>query len=536
MLAGTVCVDRDSLLIIIGWAAAVMELAEKWGFMHKYLSALLVLLALSCLSPVLSEVEGFVSTNVPLGHWSYDAVDKLIGQGLLDSDMLTTRPVSRFEMARHIAEADEKFQRLNAQNELIAGILERLKKEYEPELAAIGAVDGGPLLDFAKPVEDPYIKYVYARLKPDIENIRGDQFDAHSNLRVGFASRVQLFDIAAFYLHPEYPYSSEDSSRNAKLIEAYGKLMLGKFEIEVGKDSMWWGPGYHGSMLMSNNAEPFTMVKLSTPSPVKLPWIFQGLGPFKFVWFLAQLEEDRPIPKPKLTGIRINFKPHPAVELGLSRAIIFGGEGRPKYTLGDYLKAFSGRNESLSGNKENDQLAGFDASLLLPVEWLMPAKTVKLYTDWVGEDEAGGLPGKWGRLFGAKFYDILGTGKTDLDIEYANNHVPGSPNVFYNHNIYRAGYTYEDRIIGHFMGTDSKDLFFRLTHYLNKDIILGLQYDTETSNLSSSPQPTVDRIQSDITFFAPKGWQLNAGYRYEDTKNSPLPDNHIIFLQVTYDF
>lgn len=536
MLAGTVCVDRDCLLIIIGWAAAVMELAEKWGFMHKYFLALFVLLALPCLSPVLSDVVGFVSTNVPLGHWSYDAVDKLVGQGLLDSDMLTTRPVSRFEMARHIAEADEKFQRLNTRNEIISSIIERLTKEYEPELAAIGAVDGGPLLDFAKPVEDPYIKYVYARSTPDIENIRGDQFDEHSNYRVGFTSRGQLFDIAGFYLHPEYSWSSADTGQDAKLIEAYGKLALGKFEVEVGKDSLWWGPGYHGSLLMSNNAEPFTMVKLSTPTPVKLPWIFRGLGPFKVVWFLTQLEEDRPIPKPKLTGMRINFKPHPAVELGLSRAIIFGGEGRPSLGLRDYWNIFFATKENRPGKLDNDQLAGFDASLLLPVEWLMPAKSVKLYTDWIGEDEAGGLPSSWGKLFGAKVSDILKTGRTDLIIEYANNHIPGKPNVFYSHHIYQAGYTYKDRIIGHHMGTDAKDLFFRLTHYLNKDFIVGLQYDKQTSNLSSSPQPTIDQTGLDITFFAPHNWQLNAGYRYEDTKNSPLPDNHILFLQATYDF
>jgi hypothetical protein len=513
-----------------------MMLSEKRVLMRKYLSALPAILILSCFTPVLSEVEGFVSTNVPLDHWSYDAVDKLIGQGLIDGSMMTTRPVSRFEMARHIAEADDKFQRLRSQNKVIAGILDRLKKEYEPELAAIGAVDGGPVLDFAKPIEDPYVKYVYARSKPTIENIRGNQFEKHSNIRAGFASRVQLFDTMAFYIHPEYPWASQDTDRNVKLIEAYGKLALGRFEIEVGKDSMWWGPGYHASMLMSNNAEPFKMVKLSTPSPIKLPWILSGLGPFKMVWFLTQLEEDRPIPRPNLTGVRINFKPHPAVELGLSRAIIFGGEGRPKYSFGDYLKAFSGNNESLSDNKDNDQLGGFDASVLLPVDWLMPAKSVKLYTDWVGEDEAGGLPIKLGRLYGIKFFDIFKTGKTDLDIEYANNHVPGWPNVFYTHGIYKAGYTYNDRIIGHFMGTDSEDLFFRLTHYLSSDVIAGLQYDRQTDNLSSSPQPTIDQMQFDVTYFAPHNWQLNAGYRYVDTKNSPLPDNHILFLQVTYDF
>jgi hypothetical protein len=496
--------------------------------MHKYLSALLVLLAIPCLA--------FVSTNVPLDHWSYDAVDKLIGQGLIDGSMMTTRPVSRFEMARHVAEADDKFQRLDSQNEIIAGILERLKKEFEPELATIGAVDGSPILDYSKPIEDPYVKYVYARSRPNIENIRGDQFDEHSNTRVGFDSRGQLFDMVGFYLHPEYPWSSEDPGQDVKLIEAYGKLGLGKVEIEVGKDSIWWGPSQHGSMLMSNNAEPFKMVKLSNPTPFALPWIFQGLGPFKFVWFITQLEEDRPVPTPNLAGMRISFKPHPAVELGFSRTMIFGGQGRPQYSFADYFKAFSGNNESLAGNKENDQLGGFDASVLLPIDWLMPAKFVKLYTDWAGEDEAGGLPIKWGRLFGIKFFDIFKTGKTDLDIEYANDHVPGNPNVFYTHGVFTPGYFYKGRVIGHFMGTDSEDLFFQLTHYLSPDIILGLQYDTETSNLSASPQPTTDRIGFDITYFTPYNWRLNAAYRFETTSNIPLPDNHIIFLQATYDF
>ena len=529
-----------------------MTLARRQRSIRKYLFSILIIALLPCLFPVPSDARSFVSTNVPLDHWSYDAVDKLIGQGLIDGSMLTTRPVSRFEMARHIAEADEKFQRLDSQNKLISDILERLKKEYNAELATIRAIDGEPIQDFVKPVERPYIKYLYARSRPDIENIRGDRFDENSNLRGGFEARGQLFNIAAFYLHPEYPWSSDETSQDVKLIEAYGKLALWKMEIEVGKDSLWWGPGYRGSLLMSNNADPFKMVKLSTPSPVELPWIFRGLGPFKFVWFLTQLEKDRPVPEPKLTGMRINFKPHPAVELGLSRAIIFGGAGRPGIGLRDYLNILFSTKGNREGKFDTDELAGFDASVLLPVDWLIPAKMVKLYVDAIGEDEAGGLPSNFGKIFGAKVYDILGTGKTDLTIEYANNHVNGKPNVFYNHHIYQAGYTYKDRIIGHHMGTDSKDLFLRLTHYLSSDVILGIQYDRQTSNLSSSPQPRLEQVQFDLTFFGlpalsgvegPAGsdvigdnWEIQAGYRHENASGGGFIDNDILFLQVTYDF
>ncbi len=503
-----------------------MILSGKLKFMHRHLTVLLILLALPCLS--------FVSTNVPLDHWSYDAVDKLAGLGLIDSDMLTTRPVSRYEMARHIAEADEKFQRLDSKNELVREILDRLKKEFRQELAAMGAIEGEPAKDFIKPVEDPYIKYVYARSKPEIENIRGDRFDKYSNYRAGFAARGQLFDIAGFYLHPEYPYSDEKPDQDMKLIEAYGKLAIGKVEIEAGKDSLWWGPGYNGSLLMSNNAEPFKMIKLSTPGPVELPWIFRGLGPFKAVWFLTQLEKDRAVPEAKLTGMRINFKPHPAVELGMSRAIMFGGFG--SLGLRDYWDIFLATKENRPGKLDNNQLAGYDASVLLPVDWILPAKSVKLYGDFIGEDEAGGLPSNFGKLYGAKVYDIFRTGRTDLIIEYANNHVPDKPNVFYSHHIYTDGYTYKDRIIGHHMGTDSKNLYLRLSHYLSSDIIAGIEYENQTSNLSLSPKPTLERIGFDLRLFGPDNWEVKTGYRYENATGDTFVDNQIFFLQLTYDF
>jgi hypothetical protein len=77
--------------------------------MRKYFFASTVILGFICSVAA----NGFVSVNVPLDHWSYNDIDKLIGQGLIDSSMMNTRPVSRLEMARLIAEADEKFQQLD---------------------------------------------------------------------------------------------------------------------------------------------------------------------------------------------------------------------------------------------------------------------------------------------------------------------------------------------------------------------------------------------------------------------------------------
>ena len=96
------------------------------------------------------------------------------------------------------------------------------------------------------------------------------------------------------------------------------------------------------------------MIKVTNPQPIQLPWILQALGPVKGQWFLSQLEEDRDIPEAKLSGIRLNIKPHPLVELGASRVVMFGGQGVPRVDFVDYAKMFVARSEQA----ENNQIGG----------------------------------------------------------------------------------------------------------------------------------------------------------------------------------
>jgi hypothetical protein len=483
----------------------------------------------------------FISTNVPLEHWSYPAIEKLVGQGLIDSALLGTKPFSRLEMARLIAEADEKATQASEKKQIILSILERLKTEFRTELSTIGALDGNPVDDFIKPLEDPYIKYLYADRPPDLENLRGDIYDKYSNFRFGFASRIRLFDSVALYIHPEYPYSSLDTDKDAEFIEAYGKIMLGPVEVQAGKDSLWWGPGYHGGMIMTNNAEPFRMIKFSNPQPIQLPWIFKAFGPFKAVFCLAELEKNRDISEAKLVGMRINFKPTPDLEMGLSRAIILGGESRPHLSPRDYWSIFWATNEDRPGKLDNNQLGGFDVSLQIPLDEQFPAKSVKLYTEWIGEDEASAAPSAWGQIYGIRLNDLLRTGRTDFIAEYANNHVSDNPNVFYTHHLYTSGYTYRGRIIGHHMGIDSRDLFFRINHYLNKDLILGFEYDRHRDGISSSLRQNTEIYALDLTWFTEGNWQLKAGCRHERQRNSDFvsgnnKNTNIFYATLTYDF
>jgi hypothetical protein len=474
---------------------------------------------------------GLVSTNVPLGHWSYSAVEKLASYGFIDSAMLTVRPVTRIEMARHVGQAMEHLRRRPAAPGVLVAIVDRLREEYRVELIAIGVIDEWHPDSFVKPIEDPYVSYLHAEDTPDLENIRGDRFYRGSNYRAGFASRIRLFETVAFYLHPEYLDSDGAGPTDVDLIEAYGKVALGDYELQLGKDSLWWGPGAHGSLLMSNNARPFTMAKLATPQPIQLPWVLRRLGLFKFALFLAELEKDRDIPEAKLTGLRVNLRPHPQLEVGLLRAVMVGGDGAPEADFGDYAQVFIPTSEQ----DETNQLAGFDVSFRWPMPDALPLRAVTFYGEFVGEDEAGFLPSKWGKLAGAKLGDLLKTGRTDLRVEYADNHVSSFPNVFYSHSLYTSGYTYKGRVIGHHMGTDSRDLYVCLSHYLTDDLIVDFAFDRQTHRLSSDEQPERDIFEGRVTFFAGTDWRVHGGYRFE-TCDQPDDHNHIFRLELIREF
>jgi hypothetical protein len=464
--------------------------------MQRIVASVLLLMVLASLCPAL------VSTNVPLDHWSYDAVDKLTSYGLIDSAMLTTRPISRIEMARHIAQAMYRLRQEENPPGVLLSIVDRLKEEFDGELMLIGVLDGSFGGTYIKPVEDPYGKYLYAKREPDMENARGDVFHRGSNYRAGFASRGTLFDEFAFYLHPEYAGSSEEDA-DVDLIEGYGKAMAGPIEIEVGRDSLWWGPGRHGSILMSNNAAPFTMIKITNPQPMELPWILKGLGPFRAQWFLTELGDDRIVPDTKLTGVRFNIRPHPLFELGASRVIMFGGRGVPQVGLFDYAKMFLARSEQAA----NNQIAGFDASLLVPLGDNRYLRSLKFYGDAAGEDEAGGLPSKWSYLLGLQFNDILRTGRTDVRIEYTDTH-----EVLYRHSLYTSGYTYDDRVIGHHVGPDAHDMFIQLSHYLTDDLIADVAFNRQRFRVSSGGQPWMNTVECNLTYFPSSDWQVRAGY------------------------
>jgi hypothetical protein len=227
----------------------------------------------------------------------------------------------------------------------------------------------------------------------------------------------------------------------------------------------------------------------------------------------------------------LDFKLTPNFEIGLNRTIMFGGKGNAPVDWKDYTQIFWPKN--FQG--EENQLAGFDWSWRLPLPSYLPARSVKLYGEWAGEDSAGFH--QYRPLLGVKLIDLFKDGgKTDLRLEYIKTHVGRYPTTFYQHGLFKSGYTYEGRVMGHHVGTGARDIFAHLTHWLDPSLRVGLSFDRWES-LLSSPRPQTDQTGIDLLWFGPQNLQFQAQYRYEFKQDqTPYGDNHIVDMRMGFRF
>ncbi len=469
-----------------------------------------VFLGLSCRAmsflaltfPFFAFTHANASTYVPLDDEIYPILERLEAEGIIKSGLLTLKPLSRDEVRRLIQEAERNSE---GKGIFIQSLVNSLKErfEYEPEKTK-----------YIKPIDTFYIKYIYRDSDANVFNYNneGDDYKKGLNLRTGFSSRVELGRVS-FYINAEYA-NSEDKNRFI-VKKAYGVLRVSGIDIQVGKDSLWWGPGYHGSILLSNNPKPMPLVKISNPEPVLLPGPLKHLGPFKFAFFVAKLEKERIIPEPYLWGMRFDFKPTPYVEVGLHRTALLGGKGRSE-DLKTWLKSFLGVGEHEARREAGDQRAGLDVKLTIPFE-LQP---LQIYFEVDGEDSAGGIPLKRAYLAGVYLPRILNFDRVSFRGEYATTYVRKRPNVWYNHHIYRDGYRYYGKIIGHHMGTDAKDIFLELSYLIPEyNGKISFSYDKEERNLSRVTKEKKEEFLIKANIRVKNGIYLEAMYGNGKIKN-----------------
>ncbi|MBU4227682.1 MAG: capsule assembly Wzi family protein [Candidatus Atribacteria bacterium] len=525
------------------------------------------------------------TTTHPSDNWLYESLNYFAQQeNIISSNLslsLLSPRMSRKDMAILL---DEIIYQLQTEQIQITSLteqdiekLEALIIELNDELSAQGLKivrlnKTTVILDNLKSTlkMKPYFTQKINLFYP--ENINLEKLNLFSEL--GARVSASISENTALYLDASI-YTEGESPLQVQLNQAYIALKLPSFEIPtpsnapffpslssiefpaldlmVGRDSMRWGPGYQGNLILSNNPPAFDMIKYS--GTIDLNDLWEGLGKINFTKFFSLLDsldgQNR-----YFSGQRLEYKLLDALTLGLSETAIISQDSSilfynplpfiPPYYVTWWIASM------LSPQEVNCNVA-LDAEINL-------TQKIKLYGEWMADDfiffpEENPFPNRTGFLAGAYFADPLGTSNTDFRIEYThiNNYVyfPTHP---------WQDYLYQGEYIGNPLGPDADQLYLELTHRLSDEFNLSLSYNHQRhgegqvgTSLPSDPIIANENIflsgiiekqqayQAEISYTMSPQWVLSVSATLENIKNKDNTvgenENNTYFqLELNYQF
>ncbi len=308
--------------------------------------------------------------------------------------------------------------------------------------------------------------------------------------------------------------SGADDGRNWRADGSYAGVALGNYMVSIGQLERWWGPGHHGSLILGTNSRPIPAVAIrrNFSDPFQTRWL-RWMGPWTVSGLWGQLEGGRTVPDARFFGLRLNFRPTPDLEIGLSRTAQWCGEGRPcdAGTFTDLLLGQDNRGENVTlDNEPGNQLAGVDW------RWRLPLTTpLAWYGQLIGEDEAGGLPSRMIAQLGLESWGysqrLNGTWRAHL--EFADTAAefykdPVRYDYAYEHFIYKDGYRFRGRSIGHSMDNDGRMIGFGASlDTAEGDQWRGLVRIVDLNRGGSRPNPlaagTLDLVNVELGYTRP---------------------------------
>ncbi len=451
------------------------------------------------------------STYVPLDSWIYPALDRLAALGYVEKGFEGMRPWSRMDCARMIDSAQEALRVFHPliENEDAAQLLSRLADEFSYEMGPRDGQHNGPRNLNAS------LESVYARTVsiggPALSNSYhfgqtvsydfGRPFERGTNGQSGGAFRAEAGPFALYiraeYQHaPAAPAPSEavlnvialkdqeplppdigiGEINRPRLLDTYvvmnlSPLHLSDWQLSVGRQSHSWGPGPGGAFLLSDNAEPFDMVEIVNPEPVRLPLFLKFLGPVRADHILGRLANRTDHANPWVYAQKISFKPLPCLEIGYGRMTTIGGRGGDPFTLHNFILSMFGQTskrepgDSVPGENENEM----DWTFYIPKvrNYVVLYGEVYAYDDFV----AWVRPKAYPYRPGIYMTRIPGIPKLDLHIEAANTQIPGQglggnqgQFVYWNYG-YREANTNNGFLMGNTVGRDGQTVQGWLTYW-----------------------------------------------------------------------
>lgn len=417
--------------------------------------------------------------QVPTGNWTYDAFIHLAAKGFVPG-----MSAQRFEGDwRYTREDMARFVLSTASSSIACGLddsdralLSRLAAEYGPEIRVIAG-------DAAFESLNPYAKAD--------KTAAAGYFDGRYERQSGENHLIGVYDAAGFGLPGKYVTVAVTTTDRRRKFEGDAFPVLDTYfvrgktpnwEWEIGRDYMWWGPGYSGSMILSDNSPSFPLLKLA-----KDFYFGPHIGNVKITQFVSAFDDNGKAAY--LVGRRWEKRFSPSFHMGVNETAKTTKAPNPTIFIlpALYLYEHIYLNDI---DAEWNSLISIDATYETP-------KGLQGYADFLIDDmkapaglrtgPAWDLPRKVGLLVGAYHPNIIGDGKTGFRAEY----------IFTDAGTYGAtrpdfpqlAYTHDNFIIGHPVGGNSSAVFLRLDSRFAPKWAGIVQYLGRVPKESNGPNP-----------------------------------------------
>ena len=525
------------------------------------------------------------SVYVPMDSWVYPVFDRLIGMGYVRSAILGLRPWTRSECRRLLDEIPDEIDGDSVAQPLVSALRTEFAESESPDFQGLrGGVEsvylrttgisGKPLtndLDFGSTVVNDFGRpfqeglnaigggSAHAEIGPLDFYVRGEYQHAPEAPPLPLAARLAIQEAtqngdASVNPIPVPPDVSTPSVDRFHILDAYVGWKFSNWQLSFGKQTLWWGPGAMGPMMISDNIDPITMARLTRTEPFTLPGIFRLLGPIRTEFFIGRLSGQefvhvspytnvgtfgQPLSdQPYITGQKISLKPTPNLEIGVSRTGLFGGPGFP-VTPGSLKNVFFSTSTSNSqGQDPGDRRTSFDFNYRIPGlrNWLI------LYADSMAEDEINPIayPRRSAMNPGIFLPQLPKLRHMQLRAEASYTDLPGLllTDYYYWNLRYLSGYTNNGHIIGDWVGRQGKALQFSSAYWITARNKVEVAYRKLSVNPDTGRRGTQQSIRATIDWalsptLQASGWLQQERWNFPVLAPTPV-SNTSISLQVTY--
>jgi hypothetical protein len=417
------------------------------------------------------------TVTVPADDPVYRDIDRLSGNGLVNSYIVGQRGLSRREIARLIDDAS----RTSARRGATAGdgaVIARLAREYALELRQLhgDTTAHAPRLSLAearaevlqldspkRAIPNDDTGDIDADVNPLLNGRLGRSYGNGTNVAAEVEARWQPGRAFVVRARPRglVEAGGGDPRAIGSLQALSATLLLKNVVVELGRQPFVWGQGMEGGLLGSTSGRPLDMVRIANDTPFYAPSFFRHLGPLRGTLVVVDLGPNQHFPHSTLIAYKLSGNPFtPRFELSASVLAEQGGRGAPAGTVLDHiedlipvLKYTLPDNPAQFSNK----IAGWEYRYRVP-EW----SGLQLYAEHQFEDMD---PRRWRSTFWEDGGHIAGFSLAHLGplanwstaTEYHHTGIR-----YYKHGVFKSGVTFNRTVIGDPLGPQSDAGYLRL--------------------------------------------------------------------------